>query len=379
MTGKAALETLTEIGFVVLFLLTLAAYARRRGRAQLEIAALFGCVAILVVIQALVQITGSEAPAASLAGALLLLAQPYLLLRVMGHFRQVPRAQHVIALCCLAASWGLLISTGGGRIATAPMLAIVALFVYVEGYAATLSVAAAIGRRGLAQRRLIAVAAGSGLLGAAILLAGGMAVLPSLAVAGGLGTSILAFASSVAYFMGFAPPRWLLRTWQSAEFHKAVDGLAGSSAEARLISVVDYLGPVTAAAIGGTSAIIALNQDATETLHIRADSDTRVHLTAAGLHTFKLGQSSPLLTRAFRQRETLSSSDSSVWGDQLRDLGEALGAAGSVMVTPLVAHEGLIGLLVVLFRHRSLFLDEELDLLAAIGDQAALAIESRRM
>ena len=376
MTVQAGLQTLTQVGFVALFALTLLDLLRRRARAQLEIAALFGTVGIPMLLQWLAP--SGAARAVGLAGALLLLAQPYLLLRVIGHFRGVPRLQRLLSLGCLAASWAIVFLAGGSRLGAGATLALVLPFAYVEGYAAAVSIAAAVQRGGLAKRRLVAIAAGSSLLAAAILLAGAAQLAPGLSSSIQTATLVLGFASSVGYFLGFVPPRWLQRTWRLAEFEKAIRGLSGGSAEEHVVALADYFAPVAARAVGGTTAVLALSRRGEDKLHLRVNAASAPLLVAAGLQAIDVGVGSPLLTRALLRHETVGSSDPSTWGEQLRKLGQALGASGSVMLAPLAAHGTDLGVLIVLFRGRSLFLDEELDLLGAIARQVALAIETRR-
>jgi hypothetical protein len=98
-------QLLTDGMFVVIFLASLVELARRRDLPRLEIAALFGTVAPLAALQALGQLGVGAPPWLAMLSLLVFLGQPYALLRVTEHFRAVPRAQHVIALGGLVASW----------------------------------------------------------------------------------------------------------------------------------------------------------------------------------------------------------------------------------------------------------------------------------
>src|SRR5690348_1430695 len=131
------LQTLTQIVFVAIFLITLITFVRRPSRDRAEIAALFGTLAIIIVLQGIAQLTGKQSPAASLVAALLLLAQPYLMLRLVEHFRPLPRLQHGIGLACMVASWIAMGWMTAARTQTSPLATwlIVVPFAYVEGYA----------------------------------------------------------------------------------------------------------------------------------------------------------------------------------------------------------------------------------------------------
>src|SRR5215207_4625352 len=104
------LQFLTRGVFVLVFGLTLFEFLRRRDLAHLEVAALFGGFALLI----LLQVVGNLRPAAvpewaSRAALLLFLAQPLILLRVLGQFRPVPRLQRILGIVGLLVSWVLVV------------------------------------------------------------------------------------------------------------------------------------------------------------------------------------------------------------------------------------------------------------------------------
>src|SRR5579859_1512531 len=109
MDGDLAIQALSQIVFVSIFLLTLGAFLRHPERGRLEIAALFGSLAVIIVVQGFTQLTGIKIPLAALIGGLVLLAQPYLLLRLVAHFRRLPVVQQLIGLAYVAGSWAILI------------------------------------------------------------------------------------------------------------------------------------------------------------------------------------------------------------------------------------------------------------------------------
>src|ERR1700681_2592045 len=98
MTALEGLKALTELAFGALFLLTIVDFARWRDRIRLEIALLFGSIAPMVLILAVTTATGTESiPFWSVVSTVVLLGQPYMLVRLLSQFRHVPRIQHVIA------------------------------------------------------------------------------------------------------------------------------------------------------------------------------------------------------------------------------------------------------------------------------------------
>src|SRR4051812_43069994 len=107
------LQLVTEGVFLTVFVLTLVDLAHRpRDRRRLEIVALFGALAVVVVLQGLTQLTGVAIRRAETIEALLIVAQPYLLLRLVEHFRPVPRWQHATGIVLLAGSWAIILAAG---------------------------------------------------------------------------------------------------------------------------------------------------------------------------------------------------------------------------------------------------------------------------
>lgn len=129
------LSLTTRGTFVLIAVLTLVDFLRHRDRARLDIALAFGALAAIIAIQGMTGITGLQAPWLSTIGALMLLAHPYLLLRLVQHFRPVRRAIVWVALGGMVASWAILIAIPTPMPTPLTLLG-VAYFVYVESYAA---------------------------------------------------------------------------------------------------------------------------------------------------------------------------------------------------------------------------------------------------
>jgi hypothetical protein len=226
-------------------------FLRWRDLPRLEVAALFGGFALIIVLQFITDLTPIALPDwVTNAGVLAFLAQPYLLLRLLAQFRTVPRLQEAVSVLGLIVSWVLIITFGS----TLPIwgtLAIVVAFTYVEGYATVQFVRTALITRGLSQRRLIAVALGSGCLAAVIGVAGVAAALPSAQLALKPVMDLLVLGSALSYYVGLAPPRWLRRIWQGLEVQRFLLGLTGQSGGERMAAILEYLGPAAARATGG--------------------------------------------------------------------------------------------------------------------------------
>jgi hypothetical protein len=98
--------------YILIFGLTLVDLVRFRDLPHLEIAILFGLLAAGIVLQAANQLLSVSPPWTGLAVGLLLLSQPYLMMRLLAHFQHVPRVQQSIGVACLVGSWALLLAAG---------------------------------------------------------------------------------------------------------------------------------------------------------------------------------------------------------------------------------------------------------------------------
>ncbi|HLG68925.1 MAG TPA: response regulator [Chloroflexota bacterium] len=382
MSGDQALQTLTQLVFVLIFILTLVDAIRRRDRARWEIAALFGSLALIIVIQGVSQLTGISLPVASLIGTLALLVMPYLLVRLVAHFRTVRPVQHVIGIGYIVLSWGIMVGAfAAGQTAQLPpplTLALVLPFGYLECYAALAFVQSARATRGVTQKRLIAAAAGSGFFGVLILAAGVLAFFGAPSNEVKVVMDVFTLASAVSYYVGFAPPRWLRRLWQVQELEMFLSELVGRSAEERFMTALDRLGPAATRALGGVGALVALGSETSDHLIVRPDSTNQDVLKRMDVESLPMDGSGPLILRAWHERHNIASSSPENWGPELRRLSAAYGNARSVLVSPLATQGHLHGLLVVFFATRSLFFESKL-LLDAMAEQAALAIVETQM
>src|SRR5260370_40902932 len=143
------LQVLSRGVFILVFCLTLLDFLHWRDLPRLEVAALFGGFALIIILQFITDLTPITLPDwVTNSGVLAFLTQPYLLLRLLAQFRTVPRLQEAVAVLGLIVSWVLILAFGS----TLPIwgtLAIVVAFTYVEGYATVQFVRTALLTRGL--------------------------------------------------------------------------------------------------------------------------------------------------------------------------------------------------------------------------------------
>jgi signal transduction histidine kinase/CheY-like chemotaxis protein len=372
------LQLVTQGVFVFAFALTLVDYLRRPALQRLELAILFGCLTPLIVLQLVSHILGEIPTWLSLLAVIAFLVHPYVLIRLLTYFRPVPRIQQIIAAVALAGACVLLL-VGGNPLALWATLGIVLAFGYVETYAAVGFVRAALATRGITHARLVAIAIGSGCLGAVIIMAGVVVALPwSTPVTEPL-ENLLALGSALGYYIGFASPRFLRRTWQRIEVEQFLIGLAGHSGETRVATALDYLGPAAARATGGVWAAVAVSEPTSRELRVHADAHSGRAMAAAGVNSLTMPQDAPALIRAWRDQQPIATSHPEAWGPELRAIADAVGGVRAALISPLIASGRAYGLFVVLADRVSPFVDDDLAVLAVLADQAALAIEGLRL
>src|SRR3989442_7410761 len=219
--GVTALELvslLTQAIYVVIFLLVGWTALRRRTRTSVDIALFFGAISVAIVESRIVSTLGLEQlDLITDIVAILVMAMPYLLLRLVDDFSDVPPVAKRVGEGGLILSAIAFFATVG-TLPSPILLAVVLYFAGLSAYCAVAFVRAARHSVGVTRRRLQAAAAGTVLLGLAILVAGFTPLLPpSLTGLSNGVIQVLALASAIAYVVGFAPPQILRRAWQEPE------------------------------------------------------------------------------------------------------------------------------------------------------------------
>jgi PAS domain S-box-containing protein len=189
-----------------------------------------------------------------------LLSQPFLTLRLAGHFVPVSRTVTIASLAWFAAAVvGIVIGTRGNPPVT---LFVVGYFVTVESYAAFLLFRAARHRVGYARTRL-RVAAGATLCFAVSILVAGAGAAAST---GGAATDpsitaiarILALIAGLGYLAAFIPPVALRRLQQRAVAFDLGQGLLGAPVEGDADALWIALAHAARTITNGPAAVIAL-------------------------------------------------------------------------------------------------------------------------
>ena len=372
------LDIASHLVFLLIFALSVVDLIKHRDLPRLEVVALFGTLAAVMMVDGAGRLLGTPDPTVALIMAGVLVAQPYLMLRLVRHFQAVPPHQHAIAFAALIVSWaGLLL--GGNPLAPWATVVVLVAFLYVESYAAWTLLRASRAAVAGTKRRMIAAAAGSGMLAAAIFVAGLVALIPQKAELVRDVTSLLVLGSALAYYAGFAPPHWLRRIWQMDEFRRFVEGIGQTPIDRRFDETLEFLGPAAARGIGAKVVVLGVGKPGDSELVLHAGRTTRLVLESYGLANLDCGPTNPLLHQAWGECKPVQATDPAAWGAGLRQIAEAAGGAESCIITPLELPTGPCGVVIAFLERWPLFLDDDLDLLALMAKQCALAVEEVQM
>ena len=216
MSAIDLLQVISQLTWLALGAVAILRAIRKPGRTSRDVALFFGAIAVVTIEGRLVAALEIPAEAAvRTSSAILAMALPYLLLRLIRDFGGVRR--WILRAAELGLVGAVVLILFVGLTAIPAVLYVVLYFAALALYCAARSTALAYASQGVTRRRMQAVAAGSYFLGIAILVAGVGAVAPALSgVTGGL-VQICAFASALSYAVGLAPPGALKRYWQIPE------------------------------------------------------------------------------------------------------------------------------------------------------------------
>jgi PAS domain S-box-containing protein len=365
------LSVLTRLGFLLLAALTLADLIRHRDRARLDVALVFVSLSANSILQPVLRFFGLSLPWLNIVGTMALVAQPYLLLRIAGYFQTIPPFIRRVALAGLLAIWLPIIFLS--PLPTPAVLAIVIYFVLVEGYATWVFLRGGMTSTGLVRWRLRLASLGSALVGLVILLAGVMIALPSLRDLIAPQLQVLAILAAIAYYLGFAPPRWLRQFWQLLELQNFLRTVARLPAAGRVMLTLGLLCPAATrvTGVGVVTTAVFLRDEAGQALKLRSADRPAVNDQLIVLHD-------GLLLRACRERLPLIAHNFADMSTDERSIAEPLGAS-ALLAVPIVSAQRDWGVLAVFLAHRPLFPGDDLGLLALLAEQAASALESEEL
>jgi len=307
-------------------------------------------------------------------GVALLLAEPYVLLRLVHQFRDVPRSLRIIAPAAIpfgAVAFALWFSAHPdllSGVASAYVLA-------VASYAAICFSLEVSRVRGVTARRLGFAAAATYLF--ALLFLGNVVS----AVFTSVSRDLWHFVSPAktlmlaSYYLSFATPRWLRSSWQRIEQARYLSLAAELDPEERGTRTADDLSRAAAGASSNAVALVALHSSpATYELVVRASTQS----SQVGL---AIQANTRLLGRALESPNGVAGQTA----DCERQIADELSRFGAtVLAAPIATVSRTWGVVLVVQRRGSLFPEDDLRLLVQLGryagtalDHAELVVEAR--
>src|SRR5438132_2482858 len=379
MDAARTLQLLTDLAYLALGIAAVAAALRSHERARLDVAILFGALAITVGIQEIQLLSCASAvgclsvPLSNQLSTILVLVLPYALLRLLDDVADMPRWQMYLAL-------GLLITLAAGVVIAGPTLAgwlvlfLIAYLVTGVAYAAWAFARRALSTMGITRRRMAAVAWGCGFMAAAIVLAVAAASAtrddPLLTLLGRLS----GLTSGLCFWAGFFPPHWLSRAWRLPE-------LVGYLRPTRLMAVPDdQQGVATdAMALERLCAATAATTGARRVLLLLEDA-TREDLYLWGTPTARIAQDDRLVARVLRSRDPLVVSG--VTPDQLPEAIVSVFAAETLprtaMLVPIALAGRHVGILAAFAEKGPMFVEDDLEVVSFFASEAAAVLRMQR-
>ncbi|MEV8510662.1 response regulator [Actinoplanes sp. NPDC051475] len=348
-----------EALFAAVFVRVLVGYLRRRDGLQRDVVLMFSALAVLFVLAVLRQVVGEPPRLVTVAASVLLLGQPFLTLRVVRRVARVPAAVYWPALVGWVAS-GVLLAAGGEVLGRRSVLAVVAVFVVTEIAAAVFLARLALGRTGAARTRLWLAAGATALFAVAILLAGAGAGGPEAAQLARQAGRLISLVSALGYLLAFAPPAWARRAWSTRAAYDVVRQLLQGPPDAAAPEIWQRYATAVCRATSSGSAVV---------------------LTCTGEDTVteiaRVGVPAPPFGAAAAGRTQMPTFSGSISVDDPRQtvppvVLDYASAGGFRFVTaaPLSLSSGP-AVLLLFGAYRSLFTDDDVQLLGELAPQAA--------
>jgi signal transduction histidine kinase len=351
---------------VLIFISVMLRATRQPTRAHTDMALFFGAISFVIVVSRAAALARTTLPPWLMAVEVsVLMAMPYILLRLVDDFTHVRTVTKRMAELGLAAA---VVATFAAGLVTPVLLYVVFYFFALSLYCAFAFVRAARRSRGVTRRRMEAISLGAILLGTGILIAGlaGLAATEDRAVLQAIG-QLFSLGSGVAYYLGFAPPPILRRAWQEPELRTF---LARAASLPRLPTTLDIVRELERGAANstGTAARIGLWQEDASKLRFWEDDGTTIDLEP-GTH---------FAGRAFELQRPIFSTN------PIRDNPD--GAAvyrsrnvGAILAAPITAGERRLGVLTLSAQRSPIFAGSDIELAGLLADQAAVILESRAL
>jgi signal transduction histidine kinase/CheY-like chemotaxis protein len=360
LSGWSALVLLAaEFTFAVLFLRALLGYLRRRDSLQGNVTLVFLPCAVVFCVDIARRVGGGLPTWVNLITTTVLLAQPYLTVRLAARLRHVPRwLDRLVLVAYVALAVPLILAPRPLR--TEALVALVAGFCLCEGIAAALLYGKARTRTGANRARLmIAAAATLAFAGMEVLIGlGAMKNANQVLLAA---SRVLALGSGLGYLVAFLPPRQLRRMFSATATQQITERLLRTPVESPEQVWQIYAEIMREQTGADAVAVLMPRPDGqfVQTAYSGPPLSTPDELAGVNLAA---------LIRAGRPARLREGAPAMV--THYGDLGDDFVTVLGMPVPPDVE-----GAVLLVNRHRTLFSDDDLRLLAALGGQAGILAE----
>jgi signal transduction histidine kinase/ActR/RegA family two-component response regulator len=353
MNGAELVRLLTNALFLVVFVGALRTALRERSRTSVDATILFGALAFIIAQSQIATLLGTQLPAAlGLVSAALLLALPYLQLRLVDDFAGV---RPLVLRVCLGGLIAGIAAIVIGLLklvvlpAALPLIVALALLYFVGfcSYAGFVLIREARLAKGVARNRMTAAAFGALALSLTLIAAVTSTVVGP--TASSVTSMVLSLCAAVAYLVAFAPPVLLKRAWREPALRSFLTRAAAISPHDRPQTILRGLEVAIARAAPGQSARIGLVDESTGALAIGNDDEL---LASAEVMAAVYESQTPRFVRT---------------------------AAGATLAAPITGRGRRIGVLAVLGRRAPLFASDDLDLVQLLAEQAAIVLDGARL
>jgi signal transduction histidine kinase len=383
MTADDLLQIVTQALYVLIFGVVAAQAINRPTRSNLDIALLFGDLAVIIITARIASVLHFSAPALTVLIAGLLMAVPYLTLRLVDDFAGLPTR------VMRAAELGLALSILAFIFVRDPLpaavsLPMIAYFTVAEVYAAAVFVRQARTSNGLTQRRMTAVAAGSLFLGLTILMSGASIAVSALADFWTVCSRLFGLLAGIAYYLGFAPPSWLRRAWQEPELRRFLGRAAQLPRLPTTEAIIEELERGAAASLGAPHASIGLWNNEARRLRfptlrpIASSADSPAPRPPAG-ESDGAAQARPTIAMQAYETQRPVFVENAPRQDPERAETYRAFQATALLVAPITAGDRRLGVLTVYAPRSPIFAGDDLVLVKLLADQAAVVLESRML
>lgn len=367
LTADQLIQYLSWTIYVIIFMQVFWRLIRSPQRANLNIGLLFFSTTLIICMTLLSRagLVGATVTGYVVSTALLLL--PYLLLRLLDDLvvlrAPVRRGVEVLEVLSILTIW-LLPLTRPAWVNLLLLAYVLALLAYVIA----LSVRASLAARGITRRRMVAVAAGSVFLLLNFLTGSLTPLLPQYSELVRAAVDLWGLASGVCYYLGFALPNWLRRSWQEPELRAFLSRVTQLTRLPDTAAIVRALEQGAADSTGAPQARLGLWDAAEQGLRF----------SSAGPSAVVPRTSNVPAMLSFREQRAIFSPNTRYDEPDYAELDRSK-AATAVLVAPITSGDKRIGVLLVYAPRAPLFADDDLELLKLLADQAAVLLENRAL